>query len=671
VSTSASDRPGEPPPAAAVDLEFLLNANPSLIAYIDARECYQFNNRAYEAWFGRSSEEMRGRHLLDVLGVAAYDAIKPHVQAALRGGRIDFETIARYEDGGAREIHATYVPDIGVDGRVRGFVAIVQDISHQAHAARQVRAADERLTLAADAAQLGVWSIDGTTGEIELSDRAATILGLQPGHHPRNVLREMLHPDDHAVNRPQVERAIRERSDFDVQYRVTRADGEQRWLSGRGRAAYQDDGRIASIIGVVQDITPAKELEAALRRQSDENARLFEAAQKSREIAETANRLKDDFLATVSHELRTPLNAIMGWARLLGLGTLDTNQQARAIETIERNAVVQQRIIEDILDVSRIVTGKIRLEVSSIDLLPAVQAAIDSVGPSAASRGVTMNAQLDPAIGRVLGDSSRLQQIVWNLVSNAIKFTPRGGAVSVLLRRDGPSAELVVADTGRGIPLEFLPHVFDRFRQGDASTTRAHGGLGLGLAIVRHLTELHGGTVQASSDGDGCGATFTIRLPLDDVRDETERTGTGQSESGEPVDRARQLTGVRVLVIDDEPDARELFRVVLSQSGADVRTASSARSALMMLDEWLPEVIVCDIAMPIVDGYAFVAQLRSRPRDAGGEIPAAALTAYARLEDRDRALAAGYHVHIVKPVDPGELTRAVVALARQNTRAGL
>jgi PAS domain S-box-containing protein len=667
VNGSVPDRSLESHNGRHVELEFVLDSIPALVAYVDLQGCYRFNNRAYQQWFNLTPDQLRGRHVRDVVGAIAFDDVRPHIEAALRGERTDFETVAQYKGGELREVHATYVPDRDPQGNVRGFVAMVQDISAQARAARQVRAADERLGLAADAAQLGVWSIDASSGDMELSDRAAAIVGLASGRHPRSAIRDILDPDDHAVNRAQVERALRNRTDFEVHYRLRRPDGSLRWLSGRGRGAYRDNGTVASIIGVVQDITPAKELEAALRRQSDENARLFEAAQKSREIAETANRLKDDFLATVSHELRTPLNAIMGWARLLGMGTLDASQQARAIETIERNAVVQQRIIEDILDVSRIVTGKIRLEMSSIDLLPAVQAAIDSVQPAAVARGVTVDTQVDEAIGRIVGDSSRVQQIVWNLVSNAIKFTPRGGVVSVRLRRDGASAELVVADTGKGIPPEFLPHVFDRFRQGDASTTRTQGGLGLGLAIVRHLTELHGGSVEASSDGDGCGATFTIRLPLDDERVESPRAGAS-GDGGIQAERDGQLVGVRVLVIDDEPDARELFRVILAQSGADVRTASSARSALMILDEWLPEVVVCDIAMPVVDGYAFIAQLRARPDGAGAEIPAAALTAYARMEDRERALAAGYQMHIVKPVDPRELTRAVASLSASARR---
>ena len=665
--SASPNRPPESRNATAVELVFVLDAIPALVSYIDADERYQFNNRAYQEWFGRTAEELRGRQLLEVLGPDAYGAIKPHLELALRGQRVDFETLARYADREPREIHATYVPDTAPDGRVRGFVAIVQDISATARAAREVRSADARLSLAADAAQLGVWSVDGS-GHIELSERGATILGLAPGRHPLETIRTLIDPEDYRQNTAHITEALSRRDDFDVQYRVTRPDGSRRWVSGRGRATHDDTGKPISIIGVVQDITPAKELESELRRQSDENARLFEVAQKSRETAETANRLKDDFLATVSHELRTPLNAIMGWARLLGMGTLDATQQARAIETIERNAVVQQRIIEDILDVSRIVTGKIRLEMSSIDLLPAVQAAVEAVRPAAAARGVTVETRVDDGIGRVMGDSSRVQQIVWNLVSNAIKFTPRAGTVSVRLRRAGTSAELVVADTGKGIAPEFLPHVFDRFRQGDASTTRTHGGLGLGLAIVRHLTELHGGSVEATSEGEGRGATFTIRLPLDLESIETSRASTAAGDAVAAPDRDGQLAGVRVLVIDDEPDARELFRVILAQAGADVRTAGSARSALMMLDEWLPTVVVCDIAMPVVDGYAFVAQLRARPQDAGAEIPAAALTAYARLEDRERARAAGYQMHIVKPVDPRELTRSVASLSASARR---
>ena len=429
-----------------------------------------------------------------------------------------------------------------------------------------------------------------------------------------------------------------------------RPDGLTRWLSGRGRGIYDEAGKMTGITGVVQDITSAKETEIALKA--------------SRAAAETANRLKDEFLATVSHELRTPLNAIMGWARMLSMGALDEAQRARAVETIERNAVIQQRIIEDILDVSRIITGKLRLDMSAIALVPPIHAAIEAVRPSAVAKGITLHAHLDERVGPIIGYSSRAQQIVWNLMSNAIKFTPPDGSVTVTLRRAGGRAEILVADTGRGIAAEFLPHVFDRFRQSDASPTRLHGGLGLGLAIVRHLTELHGGSVEARSDGEGCGSTFVIRIPLTEPRlapavpADTRPVGllAGRLEAN------LRLKGVRILVVDDELDARELVATVLDRSGSEVRTAASSREGLDLVDAWRPSVIVCDIAMPTEDGYAFIKELRSRSADRGGTIPAAALTAYARPEDREKALAAGYQVHIAKPADPVELAAAIERL---------
>ena len=347
------------------------------------------------------------------------------------------------------------------------------------------------------------------------------------------------------------------------------------------------------------------------------------------------------------------------------MDALDPSQRVRAIETIERNAVIQQRIIEDILDVSRIITGKLRLDMSPIDLAPSVHAAIESVRPSAVAKGVTLHAMLDAGIPPVMGDGSRTQQIVWNLLSNAIKFTPRGGSVTVTLRRSDGAAEIVVADTGRGIPAEFLPHVFDRFRQGDASTTRLHGGLGLGLAIVRHLTELHGGAVEARSDGPDRGASFVIRIPLTEPLVTPLSLGSRRAEAAdENIGDPLRLNGVRILVVDDELDVRDLVGTVFRRSGAEVRTAVSSREALALVESWAPAVVVCDIAMPAEDGYTFIKELRSRPPERGGATPAAALTAYARPEDRERALAAGYQVHIVKPADPVELARAVERLVK-------
>jgi signal transduction histidine kinase/CheY-like chemotaxis protein len=405
-----------------------------------------------------------------------------------------------------------------------------------------------------------------------------------------------------------------------------------------------------------------------------DNARLFESAQKARSEAELANRLKDEFLATVSHELRTPLNAMLGWTRLLRAGKLDESRHLQALATVERNAVAQQQIIEDILDVSRIITGKLRLDVSPLELAAIVEAAIDSVRPTADAKGVRLESFIDSDPNLVLGDSSRLQQIAWNLLSNAIKFTPRGGRVQILLERVDSHVEITVRDTGRGISKEFLPFVFDRFRQADSSTTRQHGGLGLGLAIVRHLTELHGGNVQVSSLGEGQGATFTVRLPL-------AITYSGADRLGEPERRFRpaaelpflqyslSLEGIKILCVDDEPDARELISLVLTQCRAEVKIAASAREALLILEKWKPDVLISDIAMPDDDGYSLIRRIRSLPADKGGNLPAAALTAYARSEDRVQALAAGYQSYVTKPVDPSELVAVVASLAGRAGRA--
>ncbi|HZS03522.1 MAG TPA: ATP-binding protein, partial [Blastocatellia bacterium] len=397
---------------------------------------------------------------------------------------------------------------------------------------------------------------------------------------------------------------------------------------------------------------------------------LLAREQAARSQAEEASRLKDDFLATVSHELRTPLNSILGWARMLRSGKLDAQAAARAIETIERNARSQAGIIEDILDVSRIITGRLRLDFQTVDLQPVIEAAVDSVRPAAESRGVLIEQRLDAAVSHVSGDPQRIQQVIWNLLSNAIKFTPRGGRVRIALERINSHIEITVSDTGVGIRSEFLPYVFDRFRQADSSSTRMHGGLGLGLAIVRHLVELHGGAVSAESGGEGQGATFRVRLPLVAVRGETEGPGrrppAALSKGG--LGLSSDLKGVRVLVVDDEADARDLLSVVLAQSGAEVKAAASAAEALTAIEQWRPHVLVSDIGMPVEDGHALIRRLRALGPERGGLTPAVALTAYARSEDRLRALSAGYQMHVAKPVDPEELAAVIASLAGRLVR---
>jgi PAS domain S-box-containing protein len=401
-----------------------------------------------------------------------------------------------------------------------------------------------------------------------------------------------------------------------------------------------------------------------------ENARLYRDAQE-------VNRLKDEFLATLSHELRTPLTAVLGWTRLLSTGQLDEATQARALETIERNAQAQVQLIDDILDVSRVIRGKLRLNVRSVELAPVIEAAVDSVRPAAEAKGVRLQVVLDHGAGPISGDPDRLQQVVWNLLSNAVKFTPREGRVQVVLSRLNSHLEVAVMDSGQGIEPEFLPYVFDRFRQADPTTTRAHGGLGLGLAIVRHLIELHGGSVKAESGGAGQGATFRVMLPLlAAVRETIAPVGTplevkvpldGNGSFAE-LECPTELEGLRVLVVEDDADSRTLLVTVLEQCHAEVVAIASAEEAIRVLEGWRADVLISDIEMPGEDGFSLIRRVRQLPAEQGGDIPAAALTAYARPEDRMRALVAGFQIHLPKPVEPAELITVVASLAARGVR---
>ena len=397
-----------------------------------------------------------------------------------------------------------------------------------------------------------------------------------------------------------------------------------------------------------------------------DNARLYSEAQE-------ANRIKDEFLATVSHELRTPLTAILGWAQMLHGGKLDEATAHKAVTSIERNAKSQQHLIEDLLDISRIITGKLRLDVRSVDLAPIIETALDGVRPAADAKGIRLHKILDARAGLVSGDPDRLQQVLWNLLSNAIKFTPRDGRVSVRLECIDSHAEITITDTGQGINTEFLPYIFDLFRQADSTITRMHGGLGLGLAIVRHVVEMHGGTVDAESEGEGKGAAFTVRFPLIGLRPAGESAVVDGIEAPGPLsfDRAPALQGLHVLVVDDEPETRDLLVTVLSRCGAEVRSSASAQDALDALKAWHVDVLVSDIGMPGEDGYDLIRKVRAMDPACGGRIPAVALTAYARVEDRLRALSAGFQMHVAKPVEPLELATVVASFAWRRGNEGV
>ena len=397
-----------------------------------------------------------------------------------------------------------------------------------------------------------------------------------------------------------------------------------------------------------------------LQRSEEARGQLLLRAERARSEAEAANRIKDEFLATLSHELRTPLTSLLGWSSVLREAKRDEKVLNQGLEAIDRNARVQAQLIDDLLDVSRIVSGKLNLDVRPLDVSSVTRAAINVVRPAADAKGITLDYWAEPGLGAISADSARLQQIIWNLLSNAVKFTPHGGKISVRVDQDGTNARVTVEDTGQGIEPEFLPRVFDRFRQADSSTTRSFGGLGLGLAIVRHLVELHGGTVSAHSDGVNKGATFSLTFPL--LADRTQPVAVAHSGEMSPFEN-HSLDGLRVLLVDDEPEARQIISTVITRTGAEVKTCNSASEALAKLVEWKPDVILSDIAMPDEDGYSFIGKVRSLPRDKGGETPAAALTAYARDVDRRQALDAGYQMHIAKPIAAGQLVMMIARLA--------
>jgi signal transduction histidine kinase/CheY-like chemotaxis protein len=395
-----------------------------------------------------------------------------------------------------------------------------------------------------------------------------------------------------------------------------------------------------------------------------DSAQLFELAQREREKAEQASRMKDDFLATISHELRTPLQSILGWTHMLRGGALGEPGGMRALEAVERSAKAQAALIEDILDVSRIIAGKLRIDVAPVYLAEVVHAALDTVRPAADAKSVRLQAVIDPRAGGVMGDANRLQQVVWNLLSNAVKFSNKEGRIYVYLRRADSAVEIVVSDEGQGIPADFLPHVFDRFRQLDSSITRKSAGLGLGLSIVKHVVELHGGTVTVESPGVGLGCIFTVRIPIAPVRADAAACASAPQVS--PALGAfscpEAIKGLRILVVDDEEDARDLLRAVLEQCQADVRTAPSSQRALELLQQDPPDVLVSDIGMPEEDGYQLIERVRALAPEQGGRTPAVALTAYARTEDRTRALLKGFNHHVAKPVDPNELLAVIANL---------
>ncbi|MEG4497390.1 PAS domain S-box protein [Microcoleus sp. F10-C6] len=923
------------------ELRLVTNAVPALISFVDSDQRYRFNNRAYEEWFGHPAAQIYGKHLQEILGETAYEGIRPYVEQVLAGREVTFETQIPYKDGGTRYVNATYVPRFNSQGKVEGFVALVNDITDRKQAEATLRESEARFRLMADAAPVLIWMARTDKLCYYFNLPWLNFTGRTIEQERDNGWTEGIHPDDLDRCLDTYVTAFDARLPFKMEYRLKRFDGIYRWIMDEGVPRYGLEDQFLGYIGSCVDIEDHKQAEEALRESESRLRLIFESAkdyaiftidlngiiaswnsgaqrllgyteteaigcpsrmiftpedneqgqaeyemqkallqgraederwhvrkdgnrfwasglmmpllneancpqglvkimqdktaqrqaserlqllyettrdllnteqplalmdglfrklavqldlhsyynfmleekdnrpmlhlrnydgiseeraqaitwielgqylcglvaqtqqqlvlnqaelsthpkakavcelgmtayagqpliaqgqllgtlsfasltrthftpaeiellgsicdqiaialeranlndslQQQAEQLRQANRIKDEFLAVLSHELRSPLNPILGWSKLLQTGKLDAVKTAQALATIERNAKLQTELIEDLLDVSKILQGKLSLNIRPVDLALTVESAIETVNLAAVAKSIDIRTVLDAQIGLILGDSGRLQQVVWNLVSNAVKFTSAGGRVEVNLTRVGNHAQIRVADTGIGIAREFLPYVFDYFRQEDGATTRKFGGLGLGLAIVRHLVELHGGTVAADSQGEGLGATFTVSLPLSPKVKGQENSLAGLSErstADEP------LSGMRILVVDDEPDMRDLISFLLEDAGAEVVTLAVAREVLTALARFQPDVLLSDIGMPGMDGYMLLRQVRALPPERGGLIPAIALTAYAGEFNQKQALQAGFQRHLAKPIDPDQLIKTIAALLSQNT----
>jgi PAS domain S-box-containing protein len=518
----------------------------------------------------------------------------------------------------------------------------------------RVRAAEARLRLILESARdYAIFALDAEGRVVEWSEGARRIFGYEPEEMLGRDASFLFVPEDRAADAPARELATaREKGRAEDERWHVRKDGSRFFASGVVTPILDEEGAIRGYTKVAQDVTERK-------RGEDERQELLRLAEQARAAAEHANRMKDEFLALVSHELRTPLNAITGWAHVLEQGRVDAETARRAVSAIARNAAIQGRLIHDLLDMSRILAGQLRLDVQETELIPVIEGVLDTVRPAADAKGIHLERILDPRAEPILGDPTRMHQVLWNLLSNSIKFTPEGGRVEVRLERAGRNVRIVVADTGRGIDPDFLPFLFDRFRQGEPlSSGGRQSGLGLGLSLVRHLVELHGGTVVAESAGPGRGTVFTVTIPWWNPRSYDE---AGLETDENPI---ADLHGMRVLLVEDDPDTRELVGLLLSRLGASVHAVSSGAEALAVLAE-KPDVLVSDLHMPGFDGFELIRAVRRRAPEAGGRVPAIALSAFTRSEDRRKALDAGYQIHVPKPVTPAKLAAVIGFVVRQ------
>jgi hypothetical protein len=560
------------------------------------------------------------------------------------------------------------------DGKLLGFAKVTRDLTQRRAHEEQLRRSEERFRLLVEnVREYAIFMLD-PNGRVSTWNSGAQRM---KGYAAEEIIGKhfsIFYPPDAKESgwtEHELQVAAEEGRFVDTGWRV-RKDGTKFWAHVIITALRDDTGRLVGYAKLTRDMTESKRVEA-MEVASEEREEMLEAERSARMAAQRATRTKDEFLATLSHELRTPLSAILGWTQVLlrGESAKGPEAQRQAIEVIDRNARAQAQLIDDLLDLSRIMTGKLRLDLHQVSFTNIVEAAVESVRPAADAKAIRLRAILGASQDIVSADSGRLQQVVWNLLTNAIKFTPEGGQVQVLLQRVNSHLELSVSDTGIGIEPSYLPHVFERFSQKDSSTTRSYGGLGLGLAICKQLVEQHGGSIRAASQGEGKGATFSVHLPVSIAQLQEEGMPrihpTAEPPSEETLSLPR-LEGVHVFSVDDEPDARELLRTVLEERGAKVSSFGSAAEALAALERSRPTVLICDVGMPKMDGYQMIRTLRAKEAP-GDRLPALALTAFARAEDRKRSLIAGYQAHLAKPFDVGELILVIADLVGRKVKA--
>ena len=636
-------------------------------------------NSGAERINGYSAREIIGKHFSIFYppeDVAA-GKCEHELETAVREGRFEEEGWRIRKDGSKFWANVVITAVRAKDGVLVGFAKVTRDLTARRTAETELRRSEERLRLLiASVKDYAIFILDPTGHVATWNPGAKRLKGYEANEIIGQHFSRFYPEEDVRAGKceMELEGAIAYGRFEDEGWRI-RKDGTRFWANVVITPIREPDGQLVGFAKITRDlserklheeerVTLARAEEARMAAERNEQSLRALAAdlRVARDKAEEATRIKDEFLATVSHELRTPLNAILGWARMLQRAELSPEKRAHAIETIVRNAVAQNQLIDDLLDVSRIIAGQLRLDVDVVDMNRVVAAAIDVVRPAAEAKGIALRWMLNPDVGHIKGDAGRLQQVLWNLLSNAVKFTQTGGRIDVTLRGVNGSVEVEIADTGKGIAPEFLSRIFDRFTQEESSHARTAGGLGLGLAIVKHLAELHGGSVVARSDGAGKGSSFIVRIPLF-PKHISVAPRAPQGEPAEDMSYPAELEGLSVLVVDDERDARELAQAVLERGGARVMLASSKVEAMERIRAQKPDIIVSDIGMPDEDGYAFIRELRQLSREDGGRTPAIALTAYARSEDRRKALLAGFQNHAAKPIEPQELLMVVANLA--------